>query len=132
MRLHVYSKWLVITGAIIIVMVKFIVRPYMPISPFFQPVVDVLPNLIGSFLMPFGACWFLKKLFIPRTFKDLQTICLLGLILLIINEYLQLIPVFRRTFDYLDILFSFVGILLGYVVFARLLVTAQLRKPASI
>jgi glycopeptide antibiotics resistance protein len=51
----------------------------------------------------------------------LKITCTFGLLLVIINEYLQLIPVFGRTFDYLDIFASFLGASIGYIVFARLM-----------
>jgi len=45
---------------------------------------------------------------------------MMGLGMLIINEYLQLIPFFGRTFDYNDIIFSSVGLMLSYFVFGRI------------
>jgi len=57
-----------------------------------------------------------------QTQADLIFTCCFGLLLVIINEYLQLIPVFGRTFDYLDILASVAGAFIGYFVFARLMV----------
>lgn len=113
MTLRNYSKWLVIAGTLFIWMIKFIVRPYVPVSVFVQPFVDVAPNLIGSFLIPFGACWIFKKYFKLENLQQLRMTCLFGLLLVIVNEYLQLIPFFGRTFDYLDILSSFVGVFLG-------------------
>jgi glycopeptide antibiotics resistance protein len=83
-------------------------------------VVGFTPNLIGSFLLPFGACWLFQRFFRLQTTADLRFTCSVGLLLVIINEYLQLIPVFGRTFDYLDILFSVVGVVIGYHVFAKL------------
>jgi VanZ family protein len=46
-------------------------------------------------------------------------VCVLGLGMLIFNEYLQLIPFFGRTFDYHDILSSMAGLAISYFVFAR-------------
>jgi hypothetical protein len=79
----------------------------------------LLPNLIGSFLLPFGACWFFQRYFKLQTPAHLSFTCCFGLLLVIINEYLQLIPVFGRTFDYLDIFSSVVGVFCGHLVFAR-------------
>ena len=87
----------------------------------------IAPNFLGSFLIPFGACWFfsgrnhlLGRIFRTEDAADLRQVCLLGFGLLVLNEYLQLIPVFGRTFDYFDILFSSVGLLLAWVSFGRL------------
>lgn len=115
------SKTLVVAGTLVIWMVKLVVRPYVAIPDFLQPITDIAPNLIGSFLLPFGACWLLPRVFGLRTVKEVKVACLLGLILVVINEFLQLIPVFGRTFDYLDILSSFLGVFLGYASFTRLM-----------
>jgi len=88
---------------------------------------NIAPNLLGSFLIPFGAYWFFsgRNFLVARVFKietpyDLRLVCLLGFGMLIVNEYLQLIPFFGRTFDYNDILFSSVGLLASSFVFSRL------------
>ncbi|MBK7677969.1 MAG: VanZ family protein [Chitinophagaceae bacterium] len=90
-------------------------------------VLNIAPNLLGSFLIPFGAYWFFsgKNFLVARIFKiettyDLRLVCLLGFGMLIINEYLQLIPIFGRTFDLNDILFSSFGLLTSYFVFGKL------------
>ena len=129
MYLKNFSKWAVIFGTLLIWSVKFIVRPYVPVAHFMQPLIDVLPNLIGSFLLPFGACWFFKKYFKLQSIQDLRITCLFGLLLVIINEYIQLIPLFGRTFDYLDILSSFAGVYVGHNVFAKLLLKQNLQNP---
>jgi VanZ family protein len=121
------SKHFVITGTLIIWMIKYIIRP---LHLFDEPgtfLLGIAPNLIGSFLIPFGAYWFfsgrnflLARIFRIQSFYDLRQVCLLGLCMLIVNEYLQRIPLFGRTFDYNDILFSLIGLLVSYFVFGRL------------
>ena len=88
---------------------------------------NIAPNLLGSFLIPFGAYWFFtgRNFLIARVFKietayDLRLVSLLGFGMLVVNEYLQLIPFFGRTFDYNDILFSSVGLLTSYFVFGKI------------
>lgn len=122
MQLKKWSKWVVISGTLLIWIVKLIIRPFVHIPVFLKPLAGISPNLIGAFLLPFGACWFFKKYFILRTLLHLRLTCWFGLALVIINEYLQMIPVFGRTFDYLDILSSFAGVFAGYLAFARLMV----------
>lgn len=100
----------------------------MHIPAVLKPLAGISPNLIGSFLLPFGACWFFQKYFILRTLLHLRVTCLFGLGLVIINEYLQLIPFFGRTFDYMDILFSFIGVFAGYAAFAGLMVKSGMLK----
>lgn len=131
MELKQISKWLVIVGTLVIWAVKFIIRP---LHLFDEPVkflLGVAPNLFGSFLIPFGAYWFFsgRDFFVARIFRiqsayDLRLVCILGFAMLVVNEYLQLIPFFGRTFDYNDILFSSFGLLVSYFVFKKL----QFRK----
>lgn len=45
---------------------------------------------------------------------------MLGFGMLVVNEYLQRISVFGRTFDYNDILFSSVGLITAYFVFGKM------------
>ena len=116
------SKQIVITGVLIIWTIKFIIRPFVVIPEWLKPLTGISPNLIGSFLLPFGACCFFQKYFRLQTIDQLKFTSLFGLLLVIINEYLQLIPLFGRTFDYLDILASFAGVGIGYFSFARLMV----------
>ncbi len=121
MYLKPISRRVVILGTLLIWTIKFIVRPLVPIPAALKPLVGFAPNLIGSFLLPFGACWFFRRYFRLQTTRDLGFTCSFGLLLVIINEYLQLIPVFGRTFDYLDIFSSVVGVFCGHFVFARLM-----------
>jgi hypothetical protein len=128
MELKFTCKWFVITGTLVILGIKYIIRP---LNLFDEPVkflLGIAPNLLGSFLIPFGVYWFFngKKFFIARIFRirsvyDLRLICMLGFGMLIVNEYLQLIPYFRRTFDYYDILFSLTGLLASYIVFENIM-----------
>ncbi len=127
MELKQTSRRLVIYGTLIIWAIKFIVRP---LNLFDEPAkffMGIAPNLFGSFLIPFGAYWFFsgRNFFVARIFRiqsayDLRLVCLLGFGMLIINEYLQLVPVFGRTFDYNDIIFSSIGLMVSYFAFSRL------------
>jgi hypothetical protein len=127
MELKYISKWFVITGTLVIWVIKFIIRP---LNLFDEPVkffLGIAPNLFGSFLIPFGAYWFFngKNFLVARIFRtqsayDLRVVCLLGFGMLIVNEYLQRIPNFGRTFDYNDILFSSAGLLASYFVFGKI------------
>lgn len=119
MYLKTLSKWVMISGTLLIWTVKFLVRPFIHIPVSLKPFVGLAPNLIGSFLLPFGACLFFRRFFRFENTKDLAFACSFGLLLVIINEYLQRIPVFGRTFDYLDILSSVVGVFIGHLVFAK-------------
>ena len=123
MYLKNISKWVVIAGTLLIWSIKFIIRPYVHIPHTLKPFVGFAPNLIGSFLLPFGACWFFQRFFRLQTRADLTFTCSFGLLLVIINEYLQLIPIFGRTFDYLDIFSSVVGVFCGHLVFRKLMLS---------
>lgn len=115
------SRNIVITGTLFIWAIKFFIRPLMHIPQELKPIVGLMPNLIGSFLLPFGACWLFQRIFGLLSQDELTRTCYFGLLLVIINEYLQLIPFFDRTFDYLDILSSIAGVFIGHLVFAGLL-----------
>jgi VanZ family protein len=128
MFLKLYSRSTLITGTLIIWCIKFIVRPYVPVPFLMQPLVDVAPNLIGSILIPFGAYFFFKKYFKLETLQQLRCACFFGLMLGIVNEYLQLIPFFHRTFDYLDVLATFIGGYIGYKIFYKLMLRASLQS----
>jgi hypothetical protein len=128
------SKRLVIAGALLILAIKLIIRPlYLadyPAKFFF----GIAPNLFGSFLIPFAVYWLFSRngFSIARIFKiqaryDLRLVCLIGFGMLIINEYLQLIPFFGRTFDYFDIVFSTVGLTTDYFVFVKIQQRYQLQ-----
>lgn len=127
MELKQISKRLVIAGTLLIWTIKFILRPLYPVHDPVLFFLGIAPNLFGSFLIPFGAYWFfsgrnfwIARLFRIRSAYDLQLVCLMGMGMLIVNEYLQLIPFFGRTFDLYDILFSSFGLLSSYFVFARM------------
>lgn len=128
MELKRISKWAVIFGTILIWTVKFGIRPLHAVEGSGRFLLGITPNLVGSFLIPFGAFWFFygKRFFMARIFRihsfnDLRNVCLIGFGLLVINEYLQLIPIFGRTFDYYDIFFSMIGLSGAYFVFGRLM-----------
>lgn len=122
MNLKIVSRKIVMAGTLLIWAIKFFVRPFLHVPDDLKPLVGFAPNLIGSFLLPFGACWFFQRFFRLQTPNELNFTCGFGLLLVIINEYIQLIPIFGRTFDYLDIFSSVIGVFLGHLVFARLMV----------
>ncbi|MBI3139084.1 MAG: hypothetical protein HYZ15_10895 [Sphingobacteriales bacterium] len=133
MELKLISKWIVITGVLLIWAIKFFIRPFFHFDQPLHFFLGIAPNFLGSFLLPFGACWFfsgrhhlLARLFRLNGTGDLRLFCLLGFGMLLVNEYLQLIPVFGRTFDYFDIVFSSIGLLLSYFVYGRLQERVQL------
>lgn len=126
MELKHISKWFVIAGTLVIWVIKFIIRPMQLFNEPTTFFLGIAPNLLGSFLIPFGAYWFFsgRNFLLARVFRiqspyDLRLVCLLGFGMLIVNEYLQQIPFFGRTFDYNDILFSSVGLLLSCFVFGK-------------
>jgi hypothetical protein len=126
MQLKQQSKRFVIIGALIIWLIKFLIRPFhlWADAGFF---LGIAPNLFGSFLIPFAAYWLFsgKNFLLARVFRiqstyDLRMVCMLGLGMLIVNEYLQLISIFGRTFDFNDMIFSTVGLTISYFVFGKM------------
>ena len=121
------SRRIVISGTLLIWLIKFGIRPYYDPAQPMSFLLGVGPNLLGSFLVPFGACWFFsgREFLVARIFKihsitDLRNVCLLGLAMLVVNEYLQLLPFFGRTFDYFDIAFSVIGLSASYFIFGKI------------
>lgn len=117
-------KHIFIAGTLLIWLIKFLIRPYIHTTEPLRFILGIAPNLIGSFLIPFAAvCFFdsrtnmIARFFIVNTAKDLRFVCMASFDLLLINECLQLIPVFGRTFDLNDIFFSAIGLLFSYFVF---------------
>jgi hypothetical protein len=130
MQLRNYCKWMVIVGTLLIWMIKLVIRPYVHLDTSLHFISGVAPNFLGAFLIPFAAYWlYTHSLFFNGSlmrfdfFSDTRIVCLFGFSLAVLNEYLQLVPVFGRTFDYFDILFSAVGLILSYYSF-----TASQRK----
>lgn len=127
MEVKQISKRVFIIGTLVIWAIKFIVRPLHLFDDPAKFFLGIAPNLFGSFLIPFAAYWFFcgRNFLIARVFRiqsvyDLRLVCLMGFGMLIINEYLQLIPFFGRTFDYNDIVFSSVGLMASYFVFIKI------------
>lgn len=127
MDLKKLSKWFVISGTILIWLIKFGIRPFYDMGQPMNFFMGIAPNLAGSFLIPFGAFWLFsgREFPIARIFRihssaDLRMVCILGFGMLVVNEYLQLIPVFGRTFDYFDIIASALGLTASYFVFSKL------------
>ena len=127
MELKQISKRIFIIGTLIIWLVKFVIRPLHLFDDPARFFLGIAPNLFGSFLIPFAAYWFFSgrnflvaKLFRIHSVYDLRLVCLMGFGMLIINEYLQRIPFFGRTFDINDIFFSSVGLVASYFVFGRI------------
>ncbi len=124
MELKQISKWLVIGGTLSIWTIKFLIRPLHLFDDPARFFFNIAPNLLGSFLIPFGAYWFFcgRDHLIARLFRiecsyDLRLVCWMGFGMLVVNEYLQRIPFFGRTFDYNDIIFSSVGLIISCFVF---------------
>lgn len=127
MQFRNYCKWTVLIGTLLIWTVKLAIRPYIHLDPSVNFILGITPNFLGAFLVPFAAYWiYTHALFFNGSlmrfdfFSDTRIVCLFGFSLAVINEYLQLIPFFGRTFDYFDILFSALGLLLSYYAFAAL------------
>jgi len=134
MGLKNISKWVVIAGALIIWSIKFGIRPYGEWDQPLKFLLGIAPNLIGSFLIPFGACWLfsgkdflLARIFHIHSISNLRLVCFIGFGILVINEYMQLIPVFGRTFDYFDLIFSAVGLTVSYFVYGKILTRSLYR-----
>lgn len=126
------SKWIVIAGTLVIWMIKFIIRPISLFDEGVRFFLNIAPNLLGSFLIPFAAYWFFsgRNFLLARIFRidcqyDLRLVCLIGFGMLVVNEYLQKISFLGRTFDYNDIIFSSVGLVISCLVFGKLFARSE-------
>lgn len=108
-----------VTGCFLILFVKFYLRPYIQLPLFFNLLKDVAPNLISAFLIPFGADLCISKWAQLIDKKMIFWASCIGFVLITLNELAQLMPIFKRTFDYYDIFFSLIGTFLGYKVYMR-------------
>jgi VanZ like family len=108
---------MVISGTLLIWTIKWGIRPYVDAGAGWQFFLGIAPNLLGCFLLPFGAHWFFERIFRFQTIQHLRLACTVGFILVVMNEFIQIIPVFGRTFDWNDIVFSVLGTSLGYKAF---------------
>lgn len=127
-------RQVVILGTLLIWLIKFLIRPLHLLPHGADFMLGVAPNLLGSFLIPFGAYWFfhgrdhlMGRLLRLQNAVELRQVCLISFGLLVLNEYLQMFPVFGRTFDVYDILMSVPGLGLSYFSFMWL----QQRYAAS-
>jgi hypothetical protein len=114
MALKTFCKYVVIIGTLIIWTVKFGIRPYFNFSQPTQFLLGIIPNLMGAFLLPFGCCWLLGRYINLHNGSQFKQFAVLCFVLLCINELLQLIPFFGRTFDYNDIAASAIGLTTAY------------------
>lgn len=114
MLLKNFCKHIVIIGAVIIEGIKWGVRPYFNFAQPTKFLLGIAPNLLGSFLLPFGCYWLLSKYINLHNNKIFKNFCAVCFCLLVINEMLQLFSVFGRTFDYSDIAASASGLIASY------------------
>ncbi|MBI2731193.1 MAG: hypothetical protein HYX40_10640 [Sphingobacteriales bacterium] len=116
-----FCKWIAITGTLLIWTVKWAIRPYFHFNALNTLLLGIAPNLLGSFLLPVGGSWLLSKYIDLQIESVLRWFCVLCFCFLVLNEYLQLIPFFGRTFDYYDILASAIGLCCSYYFINRAL-----------
>ena len=121
-----HSRTIFICGTVLILTIKWILRP-IGFEGFLQYLLNVAPNLFGAFLIPFAAFWFFsgRDHFMARVFRirssfELRWVCSLGFCMLVVNEFLQKVPVFGRTFDYNDIIFSSLGLFFSCYIFRKI------------
>ena len=109
------ARIIVITGIIVILVLKTFIRPNWLYAPYWiKFFMGIAPNLLGSLLLPIGTLMFPERLWIFYREKMMVLFCGLSFIALVVNEYLQLIPIFLRTFDYWDLAASAIGLAVGY------------------
>jgi len=129
MNLRVLCKWNLVAGIILIGAIKLFIRPYAEAHTIYNFFLGIAPNLVGAYLLLFASHLFFPLHFIFSSERWLRTATFYFFVLLSINECLQRIPVFGRTFDYYDIVASAVGLFLSYSFFLKWL-TGKVAKTA--
>ncbi|UEG50640.1 hypothetical protein LK994_04035 [Ferruginibacter lapsinanis] len=124
-----FCKLSVISGTLIIWIIKWGLRPYFNFPQPLKYILGVAPNLLGAFLLPLGCFWLLSKYFNLLNNYVLKMFCFTSFALLVINEYLQLIPIFGRTFDLGDIAASALGLTVSYFFCSKYLFTKMATYP---
>lgn len=120
------SVLIVITGVLLILVVKSFIRPGCVGDP--KAIVflfGIFPNLLGSFLLPVGVFMFEESLFFLHEKSSLALYCFCCFCALVLNEYLQMIPLFMRTFDYYDIIASAIGLAAGFIVTSNIMLQTE-------
>lgn len=128
MELKTLCKWITIIGVLLIWAIKWAIRPWFHFNAVITFLLGIAPNLIGAMLLPIGASWLLEKYIDLRNVFLMRWFCVISFLLLVINEYLQLIPVFGRTFDYYDILASAAGLYFSYQVMMKFIFQAAIGR----
>jgi hypothetical protein len=115
------AKSILVAGILLIMLIKLVIRPYFHSTGLLQYLLGIAPNLLGSFLVPLGIPLLPQRLktssarlLFFNNSHQLAWVCTAVFIALTCNEYLQLIPVFGRTFDYHDLLASAVGLFTAF------------------
>ena len=78
-----------------------------------------------------GADLFLKKWVPLKDKRNVFLVCSAGLLVITLNEIAQLFPIFKRTFDYFDLLFSLIGVGLGYYIFVQYFLTKTSKESSK-
>jgi len=129
MTLKNFCKYTLLSGAVIILTIKWVIRPGFHFTEPTRFMLGIAPNLLGSFLLPFGCYWLLSRYIDLHADKQLRLFCILSFGLLVINEVLQLIPVFGRTFDFSDIAASAIGLFSAYLFCSKYLFRKMATYP---
>jgi hypothetical protein len=114
---------------LVILLIKYGIRPLWYHHGVWGFWLGIAPNALSALVFP--AVWLgmrehrLVQRFTPMACQPLGPACLTALLVIGINETCQLHPVFGRTFDVYDLLFSAAGIFVGYRCFTRY------NKPAT-
>lgn len=130
------ANWWLAASCAAIVLVKWGMRPWLYQEPVLGFALGVAPNCLAGFGFPFLLnrlhAW---RLGLPRwwpalhTGAALQRALLWGWLALFVNELFQLLPVFGRTFDYWDLVFSGIGLLAGQWVYQRQIGLGPIASP---
>ncbi len=106
-------KYITALSIILMIGLQYFLRPAYHHHNWIKVCMGFLPNLLSAIFLP-GICFLMLGNRLPKI--SLNSLFLLHLViasLLCIYELLQMVSLFGKTFDYLDLLSTFVGTLLS-------------------
>jgi hypothetical protein len=104
----------------LIILIKFVLRPIYFNDPNFSLLLGIGPNFLASFSGIFIAHKLLQYSFWFNFNVPIKIALLVWWLVAILNEVLQLIPLFGRTFDWLDMLASMFAIPFSYWAYTKI------------
>ncbi len=103
------AKYFVLIGLFLMITIQYVIRPSYHHHNWFKVVLGFAPNLLSSAFIPVLFFVVGGKMLPKVSMKSLLALHVMIAGLLCMYELLQMITVFGKTFDYLDLLATIIG-----------------------